>query len=72
MSKTVLHYTYGKTEINIPFPNGNEVCRWCSLFLRYEDAYKRYSCRLTGEWILDPGHERGQECPFRIEVQEHD
>lgn len=61
----VLSYTHMAAQTVIHFPNGDEVCRWCHLFLRYEDAYKRYSCRLTGEWILDPLNERGALCPLK-------
>lgn len=56
--------------VDVYFPNGDCVCKWCPLFLRYEDAFKRYSCRLTGEWILDPTHERGANCPLIMEVND--
>lgn len=65
----VTFYTHGRAETQINFPNGDEACRWCHLYLRYEDAYKRYSCRLTGEWILDPMNERGASCPLAIDKE---
>ena len=52
-SNGVSSYKKGKTEVEINFPNGDIACRWCWLFLKYEENYKRYSCRLTSEWILD-------------------
>lgn len=64
MGNSVLHYEKRTTEIPVYFPNGEIVCKWCRLFLRYEDAFQRYSCRLTDEWILDPAHEIGQSCPL--------
>lgn len=70
MGNSVLHYEKRTTEIPVYFPNGEIVCKWCRLFLRYEDAFKRYSCRLTDEWILDPAHEIGQNCPLTEEKKD--
>lgn len=69
IERGVSKYTNGKAMTTIYFPNGNNVCRWCHLFLKYEENYKRYSCRLTGEWILDPLNERGTNCPLKIEEE---
>ena len=66
----VSHYTHGTTEVTINFPNGDEVCRWCWVFLKYEENYKRYSCKKTGEWILDPIHCIGEKCPLKIRREE--
>lgn len=66
----MLSYVTGQTTVAVHFPNGDCVCRWCPLFLRYEEAYRRYSCRLSGEWILDPVHERGTRCPLAMEEDE--
>ncbi len=63
----VSSYKKGKTEVEINFPNGDIACRWCWLFLKYEENYKRYSCRLTSEWILDPLNCVGEQCPLKIE-----
>ena len=70
MNNGVSNYTHGTTEITIHFPNGDEVCHWCWLFLKYEENYKRYSCKYTGEWILDPIHCRGAKCPLKIKKEE--
>lgn len=66
----ILEYGHGQAIVDVFFPNKECVCKWCSLFLRYEDAFKRYSCRLTGECILDPNHEIGAKCPIVMEVTE--
>ncbi len=66
----VLYYGHGQAVVDVHFPNKDCVCRWCSLFLRYEEAFKRYSCRLSGEWIFDPFHERGSRCPLILEEDE--
>lgn len=66
-SSGVSSYKKGKTEVEINFPNGDVACRWCWLFLKYEENYKRYSCRLTSEWILDPLNGVGEQCPLKIE-----
>ncbi len=70
MNNGVPFYTHGTTDVTIHFPNGDEACRWCWLFLKYEENYKRYSCKLTKEWILDPIHCRGAKCPLKIKKEE--
>ena len=70
MINGVDHYTHGTAEVTIHFPNGDEACRWCWLFLKYEENYKRYSCKLKKEWILDPIHFRGEKCPLKIRREE--
>ena len=70
MNNGVPFYTHGTTDVTIHFPNGDEACRWCWLFLKYEENYKRYSCKYTGEWILDPIHCRGAKCPLKIKKEE--
>lgn len=67
MPNGVLEYAHGQVVVDVYFPNRQCVCKWCPLFLRYEEAFKRYSCRLTGEWILDPAHEIGAKCPIVME-----
>ena len=69
-SGSVRYYTNGTATVAIHFPEDDVFCRWCPLFLRYEEAYRRYSCRLTGEWILDPFNERGQKCPLQFNGKE--
>ena len=63
----VLYYTSGAATIYIHFPENKVVCQWCKLFLRYEENFKRYSCRLTDEWIIDPFRMRGERCPLEME-----
>ncbi len=70
MNNGVPFYTHGTTDVTIHFPNGDEACRWCWLFLKYEENYKRYSCKYTREWILDPIHCRGAKCPLKIKREE--
>ena len=65
--KGVSWYATGTVTVPIGFPEGDICCKWCKLFLRYEDAFKRYSCRLTEEWIIDPAHGIGQRCPLVFE-----
>lgn len=64
----VLEYTKGVASVDIFFPNNEVACKWCYLFLRYEENFKRYSCRLTEEWIPDPFRMIGGKCPLIIEV----
>ena len=69
MKNGVDYYTKGIAEITVNFPEDKIACKWCPLFLRYEKDYARYSCRLTGEWILDPLHSIGGQCPLKIESE---
>lgn len=64
MKNGVSYYTKGYAVVDINFPEDQVCCKWCPLFLRYEDNFRRYSCRLTGEWILDPMHGIGSQCPI--------
>ena len=70
IDRGVSEYTRGEAAVTLYFPNGDTVCRWCHLFLKYEENYRRYSCRLTGEWILDPLNERGMNCPLQFQKEE--
>ena len=47
------------------FPKGKKVCRYCLIGCRYEEDFKRFSCRFTGEWLLEPFKERGHFCPLK-------
>lgn len=69
-SNGVDFYTKGQVVTEINFPNDDIACRWCHLYLRYEENFKRYSCKLTGEWIIDPIHCIGNRCPIVLEVKE--
>ena len=64
----VTRYTNGTVQITVHFPQDHVQCRYCPLFLKYEEAYKRYSCRLTHEWIFDPGHQIGEQCPLKMDT----
>lgn len=73
MKNGVENYAHGSVETTIHFPNGEIACKWCHLYCRYEEAFKRYSCKLTGEWIPDPAHCIGGNCPLTFkEVQDED
>ena len=67
MINGVDRYTHGTMKLTINFPNGDKACHWCWPFLKYEENYKRYSCKYTGEWILDPIHCIGEKCPLKME-----
>lgn len=68
----VISYATGTVNVAVHFPNQKIQCQWCPLFLRYEDAFKRYSCRLTGEWIPDPFHQIGERCPLTFQDQKEE
>ena len=58
-------YTDLEADVAVHFPEGHIACQYCRLFCRYEENFKRYSCRLTEEWLIDPFHERGRLCPLK-------
>lgn len=65
-------YWYDKAVAHVPvfFPEGKRTCQYCKLFCRYEEPFKRYSCRITNEWLMNPMHEIGTECPLVFEKGE--
>ena len=58
-------YTEMEANVRVYFPCEHVTCNYCQLFCRYEENFKRYSCRLTGEWLIDPFHCVGEKCPLR-------
>ena len=59
-------YTHATAENDVYFPEGHVACQYCQLFCRYEENFRRYGCRLTGEWLLDPFHNIGLMCPLKF------
>lgn len=70
MIEGVTHYAKARITIPVNFPNGKIACQYCKLFLRYEEAFKRYSCRLTEEWLLSPMTGVGERCPLEFTEKE--
>ena len=64
-------YVTGTVEVPVHFPEGKVACCWCPLFCRFEENFKRYSCRLTHEWIPDPFHMIGGQCPLKFKEDEN-
>ena len=64
-----LYYTIGNVDVEIGFPENKVQCNYC-MFCKYEESYKRYSCRLTYEWLLDPMHRIGCKCPIKFKEEE--
>lgn len=60
----VAWYTKKIAHIPVYFPEDKVCCAQCVLFCRYEEAYRRYSCRLTYEPLLHPFDEVGHKCPL--------
>ena len=68
VKKGVDWYTKMTAQITIAFPEDQISCANCKVFCRHEEAFKRYSCRLTGETLLHPFVVGvvGSKCPFEI------
>lgn len=60
----IAFYEDARAHVDVHFPEGHIACQYCRLFCRYEENFKRYSCRLTDEWLLDPMHNVGRMCPL--------
>lgn len=65
-SDGVGYYTSGVAHVDIHFPEDKVCCTNCVVFCRYEEAFKRYSCRATGEQLLHPFIRRGEMCPIEF------
>ena len=64
-------YTVRTAEVKIAFPEDKITCSNCVLFCRYQEPYKRYTCRLTDEILPHPFAGIGWRCPF-FEEEEKD
>lgn len=66
MNSGVLKYQKGVAEITVFFPDGKPYCNYCE-YCKYEEYYKRYSCRITKEWLVTPFNSVGEICPLVME-----
>lgn len=57
-------YTSGVAHVEVHFPENKVCCANCIPFCRYEEAFKRFSCRATGEQLLYPFTTTGAMCPI--------
>ena len=62
-------YTSGTAHVPVHFPEDKVCCANCIPFCRYEDAFRRYSCRATGEQLLYPNTNIGARCPITFEEE---
>lgn len=68
----ISYYTSGTAIVPVHFPEDKVCCANCIVFCRYEDAFKRYSCRATGEHIVYPFDTIGQLCPIQWKELQND
>lgn len=61
--KSVSYYTAGTAMVQVSFPEDKVRCHLCFL-CKHEDAFKRYSCRATGELLIYPFQGIGKNCPI--------
>lgn len=71
MNNGVSYYTRAHGTVSVFFPENRTVCQWCP-YVRNEDSLKRHRCLLTGEYLVYPFTERGNECPLIIEEGDKD
>lgn len=72
LEQGVTYYTKATADIGVNFPENKVACSWCRLFCRYEENFKRYSCRLTEEWLLNPFSEIGHNCPLIFKEEDNE
>ena len=68
----VLWYTGGIAHVSVAFPEDRVRCSECKVFCRYEEAFRRYSCRATGEQLLYPFDTIGALCPIEFDQNQKD
>lgn len=61
----VSYYVSGTTHVNIHFPEGDIVCKWCP-FCRCESELGRYWCRLTNDMLYSVNTHIGDNCPIKF------
>lgn len=66
----VTKYAHAEVTVAVHFPAVQICCKYCQLFLKYEKYFNRYSCILSGEWLLDPMNEIGEHCPLKFQKEE--
>lgn len=61
----VSFYSKAKAEVDIFFPEGKTVCRYCP-YCYAEDSLERFRCRITPTFriIANPFVERATFCPI--------
>lgn len=62
-------YTSGTASVEVHFPEDKVCCANCVTFCRFEEAFKRYSCRATGEQLLYPFTTIGAMCPVELKKE---
>ena len=61
-----------KGEVKVNFIPGKVSCNYC-VFCRYEEAYRRYSCRLSNDrWIYAPFTGIAEHCPLKFEAEDNE
>lgn len=63
VQKSVSYYTTGTVIMPVSFPEDKVRCSLC-FFCKHEEAFKRYSCRVTGELLMYPFQGIGKNCPI--------
>lgn len=66
---TVTWYTSGTAHVPVKFVEDKVCCANCIVFCRYEEPFRRYSCRATGETLLRPATEIGAQCPIEFDEE---
>lgn len=64
--QSVLHYTTGKLEVMVHFPNDELCCWYCPMLVKHTDE-----CRVTGETVYQPKKRIGVKCPVIFHTDEN-
>jgi hypothetical protein len=60
-----LEYDCGVIVMDIALPHKAPYCQYCSM-IKTEEFLKRFTCRVTGEYLLYPFTSRGKQCPIQF------
>lgn len=69
MVNCVTFYKTGTAYVDVHFPNGETVCRWCP-YVRYDESLRRHRCLFSGEYLPFPMNNRGDHCPIHFEIED--
>jgi hypothetical protein len=63
-----LTYEHGVIVVDITLPGKAPFCQYCPM-IKQEEFLRRFSCRVTGEWLMNPFNGRGIECPIQFKEE---
>jgi len=63
-----LEYEKGVIVFEVNLPKKAATCQYCPM-VKTEEFLKRFSCRITGEFLMAPFSRRGDCCPIQFKEE---